>query len=81
MPVSDFCYSQKDGRSSRYFESEENQCVDFDTTLRMETLNIILPNLRNEDWAVSIDLKEAYLHVPVHPLSRRLLGFKFLDKT
>ena len=31
MPVSDFCYSQKDGRSSRYFESEENQCVNFDT--------------------------------------------------
>ena len=33
MPVSEFCYSQKDGRSSRYFESEENQCVHFDTTL------------------------------------------------
>ena len=48
---------------------------------RMETLNVILPNLRAHDWAVSIDLKDAYLHVPVHPQSRRLLGFKFLDKT
>ena len=47
---------------------------------RMETLNFILPNLRAQDWAVSIDLKDAYLHVPVHPQSRRLLGFKFLDK-
>ena len=46
----------------------------------METLNVILPNLRAQDWAVSIDLKDAYLHVPVHPQSRRLLGFKFLDK-
>ena len=33
MPVSDLFYSQKDGRYSRYFESEENQCVNFDTTL------------------------------------------------
>ena len=48
---------------------------------RMETLNVILPNLRPQDWAVSLDLKDAYLHVPVHPQSRRLLGFKFLDKT
>ena len=47
----------------------------------MESLNVILPNLRPQDWAVSIDLKDAYLHVPVHPQSRRLLGFKFLDKT
>ena len=47
---------------------------------RMETQNVILPNLRAQDWAVSIYLKDAYLHVPVHPQSRRLLGFKFLHK-
>ena len=47
----------------------------------METLNVILQNLRPQDWAVTIDLKDAYLHVPIHPQSRRLLGFKFLDKT
>ena len=52
-----------------------------DQHFRMETLNVILPNLRAHDWAVSIDLKDAYLHVPVHPQSRRLLGFKFRDKT
>ena len=40
---------------------------------RMETLNVILPDLRPQDWAVSLDLKDAYLHVPVHPQSRRLL--------
>ena len=48
---------------------------------RMETLNVILPDLRPQDWAVSLDLKDAYLHVPVHPQSRRLLGFRFLSKT
>ena len=47
----------------------------------MATLNVILPNLRHQDWAVSIDLKDAYLHVLVHPQSRRLLGFEYLDKT
>ena len=48
---------------------------------RMETLNLILPNLPKHDWAVSIDLKDAYLHVPVHPQSRRLLGFKYQGLT
>ena len=48
---------------------------------RMETLNVILEDLRSHVWAVSIDLKDAYLHVPIHPQSRRLVGFKFLDKT
>ena len=33
MPFSDFCYTPKDRGSSCYFESEENQCVHFDTTL------------------------------------------------
>ena len=47
---------------------------------RMETLKVILQDLCSHDWAVSIDLKDAYLHVPVHPQSRRLLGFKFLGK-
>ena len=48
---------------------------------RMKTLNVILLNLRPHDCAVSIDLKDTYLHVPVHPQSRRLLVFKFRDKT
>ena len=45
---------------------------------RMETINVILQDLRSHDCAVSFDLKDAYLHVPVHPRSGRLLGFKFL---
>ena len=48
---------------------------------RMETLNVILPQLSANDWAVSIDLKDAYLHIPFHPLSRRFLGFQFMGKT
>ena len=48
---------------------------------RMETLNVILPQLSAKDWAVSIDLKDAYLHIPIHPESRRFLGFQFLNTT
>ena len=44
---------------------------------RMETLASILPCLKPGDWAVSIDLKDAYHHVPIAPASRDLLGFAF----
>ena len=48
---------------------------------RMETLNLILPQLSPLDWAVTIDLKDAYLHVPIHPDSQRYLGFSFQGQT
>ena len=42
---------------------------------RMETLSVVLPQLSKEDWAVTIDLQDAYLHVPIHHRSKHLLGF------
>ena len=44
----------------------------------METLSVILPQLSASDWAVSIDLRDVYLHIPIHRDSRRFLGFQFL---
>ena len=38
------------------------------------------PALVNSDKAVSIDLKDAYFHVLIHPLSR-FLGFQYNDRT
>ena len=38
---------------------------------RLETIQ----SVRQGDWMASIDLKEAYLQVPVHPDSRRFLRF------
>ena len=46
-----------------------------DARFRMETLKSILPLLRQGDWTVSIDLKDAYHHVLIAEGSRRLLGF------
>ena len=48
---------------------------------RMETLASILPLIREGDYAISLDLKDAYFHVPIHPASRDLLGFAFQNET
>ena len=42
---------------------------------RMETIQSVLLSVRQGDWMASIDLKEAYLQVPVHPDSCRFLRF------
>ena len=42
----------------------------------LETLNVILPNLRPQDWAVSIDLKDAYLHVPQGGPQPEILAYR-----
>ena len=45
------------------------------TRFRMETVQSVLSSIRRNDWMVSIDLKEAYLQIPVHPESRKFLRF------
>ena len=42
---------------------------------RMETIQSVLLSVRQGDWMASIDLKEAYLQVPVHLESRPFLRF------
>ena len=47
---------------------------------RMETLSTIRGAVKVNDWAVSLDLSDAYLHVPIHPASRKFLRFAFEGK-
>ena len=42
---------------------------------QMETIQSVLLSVCQGDWMASIDLREAYLQVPVHPESRRFLRF------
>ena len=42
---------------------------------KMETLWSIIQAMQPGDWAVSIDLKDAYLHIPVHVKHRKYLRF------
>ena len=43
--------------------------------LKMTTPRTVTNAMHKRDWAVSIDLKDAYFHVPIHVRSRRLLRF------
>ena len=45
------------------------------TRFKMETNQSVLHAVRRNDWLFSIDLKDAYLQVPVHPDNRRYLWF------
>ena len=42
---------------------------------RMESLSTILRSPIKGNWATSIDLKDAYLHIPIHPSQFRWLRF------
>ena len=48
---------------------------------RMETLTSILQCVNHGDWMFSLDLKDAYLHVPILPAHRRYLRFAFRNLT
>ena len=37
------------------------------TKFKMETPRSVLAAIREGDWMVSIDLKDAYFHIPIHP--------------
>ena len=51
------------------------------TPFRMETAQTALRSVRRNDWMVFIDLKDAYLQMPIHPASRRFLRFTALGRT
>ena len=44
---------------------------------KMETVKSVRQSIMANDWAISIDLTDAYLHVPIHPISRKYLWFIF----
>lgn len=48
---------------------------------KMESLSKILPLIQCNEWAATIDLSDAYLHVPVAPWSQNLLGFAIGERT
>ena len=45
------------------------------TPFKRETSQSVRLSVRQGDWMVSVDLKEAYFQVPVHPGSRKYLQF------
>ena len=51
------------------------------TPFQMETSQTVLRAVRKNDWMISIDRKDAYLQIPIHPASRRYLRFTAGGKT
>ena len=45
------------------------------TSFKIETLQLVLLSVQQGDWMVSLDLKDAYLQVSIHPDSRKYLRF------
>ena len=46
-----------------------------DLSFRMETAASVRESIHREDWAVSMDLKDAYFHILIHPADRKFLRF------
>ena len=44
-------------------------------TFKMETAESIRKSIRQGEWVTSIDLTDAYFHVPIHPQSQKYLRF------
>jgi hypothetical protein len=42
---------------------------------QMETVEDVRHTLRPGDWATSIDLRDAYFHIPLHPSTRKYMRF------
>ena len=49
-------------------------------TFKMESAESIRASLLKDWWTFSIDLKDAYLHVPIHPSSRKYMRICFEGK-
>ena len=49
-------------------------------SFKMETVKSVRESILNNDWAVSIDLTDAYLHIPIHPQSGKYLRFVHEDQ-
>ena len=52
-----------------------NQYIINKQPFKMETVKSVRQSIMVNDWAFSIDLTDAYLHVPIHPISRKYLQF------
>ena len=44
-------------------------------SFEMETVASVLQAIRKNDWMISLDLKDAYFQIPIHPRSRKYLKF------
>ena len=49
-------------------------------TFRMDTAERIRSSLQQGDWTTSLDLQDAYFHIPIHPAHRKFLRFSIEER-
>ena len=70
-----FLVRKKDGDWRPVFDLKSlNQFVRKEK-FKMTTPRVVTNALHHGDWVVSVDLKDAYFHIPIHKKSRHLLRF------
>jgi hypothetical protein len=70
-----FLVPKKDGGSRPVFNLRPLNAFLSTKPFKMATLRMIAGSIRQGDWAVSMDIKDAYLHVPIHQRHRLFLKF------
>ena len=45
-------------------------------TFKMETAEVVRHSLRTGEWLISLDIRDAYFHVPIYPGSQKYLRFQ-----
>ena len=46
-------------------------------SFKMETSELIRSSLQEHEWVTSVDLQDAYFHLPIHPRFRKYFRFRF----
>ena len=47
----------------------------------MSTLKDVSQTIRQDDWSITVDLKDAFLHIPIHSEYHRFLQFQWKGRT
>ena len=72
-----FLVPKKDGSRRPVFNLKTLNNFVKKKTFKMATIHTVAQSIRCGDWAVSLDLKDAYLHIPILTSHRRFLRFVF----
>ncbi len=75
-----FIVPKKDGGLRPILDLQVRNDSVMQLKFKMLTLRQILPEIRSEDWFVTIDLKDAYFHISILPCHRRFQRFAFGGK-
>jgi hypothetical protein len=68
-------HTEKGRGYAHHIELEEAECSAAQHPFRMETVEDVRHALRQGDWAASVDLRDAYFHVPLHHSTKKYMCF------